>query len=746
MAEKFFIGRDEKGEPLFVDPRHLTTHAVCVGMTGSGKTGLCISILEEAALAGVSSIVVDIKGDMGNLMLSFPELTGNTFLPWVSESEAVQKGLSKDAYAASEAQKWREGLAGWGIDPSRIARMRKTTDFRVLTPGSGIAPVSILSTLEVPELDWDVFEEELREKIKGIVSALLGIVGLSIDPMEKNHILLSTIIEKSWRKKESLRLENLVSEILAPPFKTLGVMDVETFMPREERQKLSFSLNSLIASPSFENWISGEPLDMEKMVHGGKPALTVFYLAHLDENEKMFFLTLLLHQFSTWMHSQQGTGDLRAILYIDEIFGFIPPYPKTPPSKTPLLLLLKQARAFGCCIMLTTQNPVDLDYKGLTNAGIWLCGKLQTENDKERLLEGLEGIEGFKRSYFDHALSGLAKRAFILHNVHDPPPKIFSTRWAMSYLAGPLTKAQIKTLVTQPMETKTSFRESLLVAPELPDKPAVLYLSSTLTDAVYTPALLFSSEIRYEDKKSYTLLTQTKTQAVPLSDTVEWDKAFIVEKTLSTPQFKTYSGVPEFLTTKGAFRKVAEEYEARLQNLEAKTIFQNQLSGLYSTPDEERQTFVSRVAAALEEKKKDEMKKLQDKYEEKIAKLEEKIRKEKIELEQDKEEVSARKREEMLHDAESVAGFIFGRKSMRALSSASRKRSMTRKAEQDVAESEDTIQRVQEEADALEKELTDEVNGISEKYKSLAADIREVKLVPKINIRECSLLWIPKER
>ena len=555
MADKFFIGRDEKGQPLLLDPRDFTTHAVCVGMTGSGKTGLCISILEEAALAGVSSIVVDIKGDMGNLMLSFPDLAGNTFLPWVSESEAVQKGMSKDAYAASEAQKWKEGLAGWGIDTSRIARMRKTTDFRILTPGSGIAPVSILSALESPELDWDVFEEELREKIKGIVSALLGIVGLSIDPMEKNHILLSTIIEKSWRKKESLRLENLVSSILAPPFKTLGVMDIETFMPREERQKLSFALNSLIASPSFENWISGESLDIEKMVHGEKPALTIFYLAHLDENEKMFFLTLLLQQFYTWMHSQQGTGDLRAILYIDEIFGFIPPYPKTPPSKTPLLLLLKQARAFGCCIMLTTQNPVDLDYKGLTNAGIWLCGTLQTENDKERLLEGLEGIEGFQRSYFDHTLSGLAKRTFILHNVHNPPPKIFSTRWAMSYLAGPLTKAQIKTLVTQPVETKTSFRESLLVAPELPDRPTVLYLPSTLTDAVYAPALLFSSEIRYEDKKSSTLLTQTKMQAIPLSDTAEWDKAFVVEKTLSTPPVQNLLGSSRIPHNEGSLQE-----------------------------------------------------------------------------------------------------------------------------------------------------------------------------------------------
>ncbi len=437
------------------DARDLTTHAVCVGMTGSGKTGLCIDLLEEAALDGVPALLIDPKGDITNLLLTFPDLLPENFLPWINPDDARRKGLTPEDFAAAQAKLWRDGLASWDQGPDRIRALKAAADFAIYTPGSESGlPVSIISSFNMPNLDWETEGEALRERIQGTVSALLGLAGVDADPVRsREHILLSTLLEDAWRKGEPMDLAKLIMGVQKPPFQQVGVLNLEAFYPEKDRFGLAMALNNIIASPSFASWLKGEPLDIPSLLYTpeGKPRHSIFYIAHLSDAERMFFVTILLESFISWMRSQPGTTSLRALLYMDEVFGYFPPS-QNPPSKRPMLTLLKQARAFGCGIVLTTQNPVDLDYKGLTNAGTWFIGKLQAERDKARLLAGLEGVMADAGSLsdvkvLDKTISSLESRAFILHNVNQSAPIVFQTRWAMSYLRGPLTRQQVKQLM-----------------------------------------------------------------------------------------------------------------------------------------------------------------------------------------------------------------------------------------------------------------------------------------------------------
>jgi hypothetical protein len=456
LGKEYDLAAAKLGDvPVMYDARDLTTHAVCVGMTGSGKTGLCIDLLEEAALDKVPAIIIDPKGDITNLLLTFPDLLPENFLPWINADDARRKDMTPEAYAAKQAETWRAGLADWGQGTERIKLLKESVDFVIYTPGSdsGI-PVSILSSFAAPQLNWDDEQEALRERISGTVSALLGLIGVEADPVRsREHILLSNIFEHAWRNGESLDLAKLIMAIQNPPVRQLGVFDVDTFFPEKDRFGLAMALNNIIAAPSFSSWIQGTPLDIDHMLYGGdaKPNVSIFYIAHLSDAERMFFVTLLLEQVITWMRAQPGTTSLRALLYMDEVFGYFPPG-REPASKRPMLTLMKQARAFGLGVMLTTQNPVDLDYKGLTNAGTWFIGKLQADRDKQRLLDGLEGLPSAgssrpDRQQLDKIISGLGSRVFMLHNVNQDQPIIYQTRWAMSYLRGPLTRSQVKELM-----------------------------------------------------------------------------------------------------------------------------------------------------------------------------------------------------------------------------------------------------------------------------------------------------------
>ncbi len=454
----FYLGRHlenpqaEPGDkPLFYNPADLTTHAIVTGMTGSGKTGLCVTLLEEAALQNVPALIIDPKGDLTNLLLHFPDLAPQDFEPWLDPESARRAGVSVEQTAIQTAQTWKDGLAKWGMDANRVRALKNAAEFAVYTPGSDAGiPVSVLSSLAVPDLDWRENREILREKISSTVTALLGLIGESdIDPLRsREHILLSHIFENAWSKGKSLDLTELILQTQNPPFDKLGALPLDTFFPAKARTSLVMQLNAILASPSFETWREGQALDIPDLLYtpDGRPRHSVFYLAHLSETERMFFITLLLASVETWMRTQGGTNSLRALLYMDEIFGYLPPQ-KNPPSKQPLLRMLKQARAFGVGLVLATQNPVDVDYKALSNAGSWFIGKLQTERDKERLLEGLDSATGtLNRAAYAKLISSLGKRAFILHNVHNKQPALFRTRWAMNYLAGPMTRTQIPAL------------------------------------------------------------------------------------------------------------------------------------------------------------------------------------------------------------------------------------------------------------------------------------------------------------
>ncbi len=502
----FYLGKEYdlaaqqlRDDLILYDSKDLVTHAVCVGMTGSGKTGLCLALLEEAAIDSVPAILIDPKGDLANLLLTFPNLRGEDFLPWINEEDAAKKGMSPQDYANKQAAMWLGGLADWGQSPDRIKMLRDKVDMVIYTPGSSAGiPISILKSFAAPGQAVMDDGELLREHISTTVTSLLGLLGIDADPLQsREHILISNILDNAWKQGQDLDLAALIGKIQTPPMTKIGVLDLDAFYPAKDRFGLVMALNNLLASPGFNAWLEGEPLDIGRMLYSpsGKPKLSIVSIAHLSDAERMFFVSLLLNQTLGWMRQQSGTTSLRAILYMDEIFGYFPPT-ANPPSKQPLLTLLKQARAFGLGVVLATQNPVDLDYKGLSNAGTWFIGRLQTDRDKQRVLDGLEGAAasssgGFDRSKMEQLLAGLGSRVFLMNNTHEDAPVVFQTRWVMSYLRGPLTRNQIKTLM-DPIKAASPMAPTAATA--TPIEPAgptsAAAPSDTVSVAPPTPASL----------------------------------------------------------------------------------------------------------------------------------------------------------------------------------------------------------------------------------------------------------------
>jgi hypothetical protein len=438
-----------------------------------------VSLLEEAALDGVPAIAIDLKGDLANLLLTFPDLRPEDFLPWVNEDDARRKGLTREAFAEQQAAFWRKGLGEWGQGGDRIRRLREAADFAVYTPGSSAGiPLAIVKSFAAPAAalveDADLF----RERVNTTATGLLGLLGIEADPLRsREHFLLARILEAAWRAGQDRDLPALVREIQTPPIASVGTLPLDFFFPPRERFELATRLNNLLAAPGFDAWLEGARLDVEGLLRtpAGKPRVSIVSIAHLGDAERMLVVSLLLNETLGWMRGQSGTTSLRAILYMDEIFGYFPPV-ANPPSKQPLLTLLKQARAFGLGVVLATQNPVDLDYKGLANTGTWFIGRLQTERDKARVLDGLEGVAAGSAARFDRQamgeiLAGLGSRVFLLNDVHEDAPEVFETRWAMSYLRGPLTRSQIKALMDP-------WKAAARVAPALPGAPGPAALAT----------------------------------------------------------------------------------------------------------------------------------------------------------------------------------------------------------------------------------------------------------------------------
>ena len=609
MSQGLYLGKqvDPKtgalGERILLDPADLLTHGLIVGMTGSGKTGLAIALLEEVLRQGIPVIAIDPKGDLGNLLLLFDTLDAGSFEPWMDPEAAKRDGKDVKTAAAAAAASWTKGLADWGLTAQDAAALKAARDAVIYTPGSraGVA-LNILQSLDAPQGSFDEAEEDLRDEIAGIVAGLLGLLRIEADPLSsKESIFLSNLIEHAWRAGKGFSLETLVSAVADPPFQKIGALPLETVFPRKDREGLMMALNNLLASPSFETWREGEPLDIERMLKAedGRPRLSVVYTAHLSDEERLFVTALLLDKVKSWMRRQPGTTELRALVYMDEIFGYFPPHPANPPTKRPLLTLLKQARAQGVGVVLATQNPVDLDYKGLANMGTWLVGTLQTGQDRARLREGLQG-SGLEPSAIDKLLDGTKKRVFLLHDVHRSAPCLLESHWAMSYLRGPLTRDEIGRLMKGRAHPEALVADQVAPASTAPILPAPFrhsYFAKYGADRA-TAHLLVKHAVRYKDAGEV-----VATHAWPLAEgspaeVLDAEPLTIEEARITSeaPAGLQYSELPDWFATAGS-KGVEKALKERLPGKLAVTLFFDPLLKQASRPGERADAFAERLSA-----------------------------------------------------------------------------------------------------------------------------------------------------
>ena len=693
-------------QAVMYDAKDLTTHAVCVGMTGSGKTGLCLALLEEAAIDGTPAICIDPKGDLGNLMLAFPDLLPQDFQPWVDPQEASRNGMTVPEFAKKTADTWRNGLAEWGQSGERIRKFKAAADVEIYTPASNAGrPITVLKSFDAPNDSVRSDSDALRGRIMSAVSGLLALLQIDADPISsREHILLSNILDYYWRSGQNVDMGALIRSIQAPPFNKVGFLDLESFYPQGERFKLAMTLNNLLASPSFAAWLEGEPLDIQNLLWtpAGKPRLAIISIAHLSDQERMFFVTILLNEVLSWMRSQTGTSSLRAILYMDEVFGYFPPT-ANPPSKLPMLTLLKQARAFGLGCVLATQNPVDLDYKGLSNCGTWFLGRLQTERDKMRVLEGLEGAAAstgstFDRQQMEQTLAGLGSRVFLMNNVHEDAPTVFRSRWALSYLRGPVSRQQIETLMA-PLKgnspapsTTAQVMSSVPAAPrfaapaaELPSQPSRPVLPPGIAEFflpahiqadrfVYRPALLGQTRIHFIDAKNgidlwdpVTLirLAGDSIPADPWLEADEWDEAD-VPQLLPEPEFgnATFRELPAELTQKKSYTGWTTAIKNHLYRDRKLVVFTCEELKQTSQPGESENDFRIRLRHAAREERDRLVEKLRRKYATKFGTLDDKIRRAEQKIEKEKQQKSQKTLTTAVNVGTSILGALFGRKAV----------------------------------------------------------------------------------
>jgi hypothetical protein len=787
----FYLGRGYDLEsqaaaedPLLYDAKDLTTHGLIVGMTGSGKTGLSVVLLEEAAIDGIPAIVIDPKGDMGNLLLTFPELRPADFRPWIDESEASRKGIDPEAYAAETAKAWREGLEEWGQDPGRIARFRSAVDVSIYTPGSRAGlPLSMLRSFAAPSdqaSDADAARERILTTVSGLL-ALLGMSGPKIDPVRsREHILLSKLLEDAWSKRREVSLESLVRDTQEPPFEKMGAMDLESFFPARDRRELAMQLNNLLVSPSFAVWREGEPLDIKRLLYtsSGRPRLSILSIGHLGDAERMFFVSMLLNEVIAWMRTLPGTGSLRAILYMDEIFGYFPPTAE-PPSKRPMLTLLKQARAYGLGVLLATQNPVDLDYKGLSNTGTWFLGRLQTERDKERVMEGLEGASAggrFDRGGTERLLAALGKRVFLMHNVHEDAPTVFQTRWALSYLRGPLTTAQIESLTPRrktngPSAQKSIARKEAAAAsserPLLPGEISQGFLAPREplpeeTHLLYRPALGAMVRLHFVNARAKMDYWETVWALAPLvpdgatpSD-VDWDRCELREGQQPHLQDEGLPGarfaeLPAPATEAKSYGTWSESLADYLYRSHTLSVWENRELGETSRPREDVRDFRMRLTQTLREKRDDAVEKLRKLYAPKLARLEEQIRRAEERLTKEKAQYKDRTVQTAISFGATVLGALLGRKAISAGSvgratTTARSAGRAAREKEDVGNAEQEVERRREELKALEEELENELLALRELPDPAALELEEIPVRPRksdTSVTRLDLVWTP---
>ena len=786
----FYLGKEYdltsrtlKEDLILYDSKDLNTHAVIIGMTGSGKTGLGIGILEEALIDNIPIIAIDPKGDLPNLLLNFPDLSPEDFRPWVNTQDALNKGLTIDQFAANQAETWRKGLADWGQEPDRIARLKAAADFAVYTPGSHAGlPVSVLRSFSPPPPATFGDPDLLRERIQTTATSLLGLLGIEADPIiSREHILLSNILETVWSEAKSLDLAGLIHAIQAPPFERIGVMDLESFYPAKERFALAMRMNNLLASPGFESWMEGDPLNIGQMLYTaqGKPRASIFTISHLSDSERMFFVSMLLNEILGWMRTQPGTSSLRAILYMDEIFGYFPPV-GNPPSKTPLLTLLKQARAFGLGVVLSTQNPVDLDYKGLANTGTWFIGRLQTERDKGRVLEGLEGAaagSGFDRSRMEEILAGLGKRVFLLHNVHETEPVIFQTRWALSYLRGPMTREQIKVLMAHRKSlTTTGAKVSAFPAaadplePSLPVRTAegppmvppgidTFYLAASGAGhgVVYSPAVVGRMDVHYSNAKHKIDTTETLALAAQLEEgpvALDWDNAVEFDPIAVEAAPMTggeYADLPTAAQNASNYRKWNKDLLRWVRQNRPLVLLRSKSFGMTSRLGESEGEFRLQLAQVMREQRDLGVEKLRKKYDKRFTTLKDRLMRAEQATAREDEQAKSSKIQTAISFGTAILGAFLGRKAVSATSAsrvgtAMRSASRVQKEKMDVARAQERAEAVRLQLSELDDRLQEDIDAIEFSMDAEAEELEKISVKPKstdITLEIFGLAWMP---
>ena len=783
----FYLGREYdpaarelKKELLLYDSRDLTTHAVIIGMTGSGKTGLGIGLLEEALIDNIPVIAIDPKGDLTNLALTFPELRPEDFRPWINPQDAAARGETAERFAARQAEAWQRGLAEWEQGPERIARLKAAARCEIYTPGSSAGrPISILRNFSPPPAALLADNDFFRERIQTTVTGLLALVGIDADPVtSREHIFLANIFETCWSRGQGLDLAALINAIQSPPFNRVGVMDLDFFYPPDKRLDLAMRINNLLAAPGFEAWMAGDPLEIGRLLYtpAGRPKASIFTISHLSEAQRMFFVTLLLNEILGWMRSQTGTTSLRAILYMDEIFGYFPPI-KNPPSKQPLLTLLKQARAFGLGVVLSTQNPVDLDYKGLANTGTWFIGRLQTEGDKQRVLAGLEGASaesGLARGRMEEILSSLGKRTFLLHNVHENQPVVFQTRWALSYLRGPLTREQIKKLTAAAQSEQPAAAAVRKTPPAAPSKPLAagpprapagvetLYLAASGAGSglYYYPALAGRLDIRFfsnrydiDTLQTVALMTELEDGPVP----VDWDDAVeVAPEAITTEPLggAEFAELPAAARRAASFKKWQKHLCRWVRQNRVLVLYRSKRFRMVSRLGESEGEFRARLGQVVREQRDLAIEKLRRKYGSRFATLRDRLQRAQLVVEREAEQSKAKKIETVISFGTAILGAFLGRKaasvgSATRMGSALRSAGRLRKESMDVARARERVAAISARLEELEARLQDDIDKLEFSYNAETEPLDEIRIKPKstdITLDVFGLAWIPMRR
>lgn len=732
------IGKITDGNYLDLNENHFTTHSLCVGMTGSGKTGFSISILEKLALLKIPTLILDPKGDLGNLFLIFPELNADEFALYTDEPEKISKI-------------WKENLEKEGIGKDELLKLKDSVERRIITPGlSSCSPLNILPSFLAPlpfEMENEI--EDVRERIRNIISGIFKLIGKEPDPFsDTSFIFLSMCVEYFFKSGKKLSIDDLILSLESPPFSKIGVMPLEKAFPLKERRELAFKLNNLIASPQFSAWFGGFPLNFNDLFYTreGKPCHTIIYLNHLEDNLKQFAVTIILNELYNFVRKQKGSDELKYLLYFDEISGFLPPSPSNPPSKQPILNLLKKARAFGLGVYLATQNPIDLDYRALSNIGIYAIGRLHTQQDKDRIKDFIGRDEKAMEK-----ISNLNPREFWIKDVKDPKtPCVIKSLQVCCYLKGPMTIEEIKKFAHPFEEAKNQTEKKSFF---IPSNISVFYEKK---NTELFPFFLVQTNLFYsKESAKLNVVKDVFFVSEIKKGNYEWRKLKEKPDLDLNPPLSEKINFSIELDLEKEIKDAEKNIKARISTLNPLKIYYNPFLKLFSTFEEEKEEFIKKceentlylIKAKLEEKRKI--------YQLKLERIREQIEKERYYLKRDEEEVSLKSAERNINLLEAGLSVLFGGKKTFAkikstISKAGqvgRKEKQLRKEKMDVLQRKEKIQRLEEELIFIENEMKKELSLIENEEREKASKIEEIIVYPlesKSTIEKISLVFLDK--